>query len=985
MSSFGIVSSNQLQFHNTEKNSSSFTKNSVILEQESRKPEDLVKGIAVDSKNNIWVVGEVGDGSGSLIAEGFLSKISPTGEILDVIPIKYDDDDIFPQNLAIDSADNLIISGTVKSSSIAFNAEFPSYNGKTDAFIQKYNPTGVLLWSTYVGGSGVEFYGIVNVDADDNVIFGATTGSSDMPLLNSTYTNYVGGADIPIDYYNAKFSPQGELIWSNYIGGKYRDQIIDIEIDTDGNIISLLTATSPDLPFTSAINNATLSDCDNLECYDGVIYSQNENGEINWGVYLAGEFSDWNNGIELDTDNQIIIGGLSESADYPVTNDAFDNAYNALTDGVITKLDNQGNLTYGSYVGGSNADFIMDIGLDSQNNLIAVGSTGSNDYPRFNSNIGDQSLQDGNFDLFVTKFDENNNLLFSFQYGSLYDPTVFATGLPFVTLDNNDNILITGGSVNPNFPLTNTEVNNIYPYNFGGGINSYLIKLNPEGEILWSTMTLIVTDPELDYDGDGFTNQEEYDLCIGTASICLDATNPDTDGDGMYDKWEWENGLRPENPLDGAQDNDFDLLSNREEFFAGTDPNDPDSDDDGMPDGWEVLMNLDPGTNDADLDRDEDGMPNAWEFLYQFNATDGNDALLDFDSDGVSNLNEYDHGTDPTKKDTDLDGINDAWEIENDLDPLDPKDATKDFDNDLFPNKLEYDLGTNPQSPIEGILVLALVSIIMIVIYRIRQKRKGKDSEAQELGFLNIKDQQKAKKAGFASSDERMEARLNGFLNNEIKELLNANGISNESEIVNTWVNLLKISEAKFSVSLLNETEALLSKVNSLEELHEVELKINLILDEIKVNKSEISNLLEIENKLFEMMKRSPVLVSVEVTEINDTINLTNKVSVSLNQLQSDIEELLNQKQQWFEPWSGMLEFIQLTEDGKEIHISQIAEIMRTPIEHAEALLTALLTQNSFIGVYDDSKKTYSKGTNVNDYLEKMLADARRFDEESEA
>lgn len=168
-----------------------------------------------------------------------------------------------------------------------------------------------------------------------------------------------------------------------------------------------------------------------------------------------------------------------------------------------------------------------------------------------------------------------------------------------------------------------------------------------------------------------------------------------------------------------------------------------------------------------------------------------------------------------------------------------------------------------------------------------------------------------------------------------------------------------------------------------MEEFHEIEPEIRTSLSELLSKIEEIAKLLEVENQIFEMMKRVKVLKSTELTEVNDAINLTNQTYSALTELNQGIELSLKKKQAWFEPWSGMLEFIQLTEDGKEIQISQIAEIMRTSIDHAEGLLTPLLKQNSFIGTYDKSKKTYSKGTNVNDYLEKMLANARTFDEES--
>jgi hypothetical protein len=222
-------------------------------------------------------------------------------------------------------------------------------------------------------------------------------------------------------------------------------------------------------------------------------------------------------------------------------------------------------------------------------------------------------------------------------------------------------------------------------------------------------------DPAGDDDGDGVTNQEEFDH--GT-----DPYNPDSDGDGTPDGEDPD----PTDPAipDRSTDRDGDGLSNDTETDLGTDPDDPDSDDDGFDDRWEVDNGYDPldpddinpaGDDDGDgltnqeeyenhtspddPDSDGDGFPDGWEVDNGYDPWNSNDPVPDGDDDGdgISNQAEYDQGTDPHSLDTDDDGHNDGLDPE----PLNPAipDPSADRDLDGLSNNREAELGTNPDNP----------------------------------------------------------------------------------------------------------------------------------------------------------------------------------------------------------------------------------------------------------------------------------------------
>lgn len=176
-----------------------------------------------------------------------------------------------------------------------------------------------------------------------------------------------------------------------------------------------------------------------------------------------------------------------------------------------------------------------------------------------------------------------------------------------------------------------------------------------------------------------------------------DATQVDSDSDGLADAWEnyWLFGLT-DGPLD---DTDSDGYSNAAELVAMSDPFDPaytpdDSDGDGLPDEWELenFGNLDQdGLGDPDGDEDD----NATEYAA---STDPNDHLsnTDLDSDGISdNWEFFVLGYDAVgTEDDDGDGFDALAEftaLGDPFDPISPGAPDGDGDNDGLPDRWEVD------------------------------------------------------------------------------------------------------------------------------------------------------------------------------------------------------------------------------------------------------------------------------------------------------
>jgi len=166
------------------------------------------------------------------------------------------------------------------------------------------------------------------------------------------------------------------------------------------------------------------------------------------------------------------------------------------------------------------------------------------------------------------------------------------------------------------------------------GTNTYAIDLNTQQQV-WS------------YPASGYLSLSlEGALYIAGQQGLLTAIDfgNDSDSDGIDDWWEDLYGLDSQDDSDAALNADTDELTNLEEFQNSTDPNNDDSDNDGLSDSDEVNVYL---SNPLSTDSDKDGMSDNWEVLQGFDLLNDNDALLDADNDGISNVDEYTEQTDP--------------------------------------------------------------------------------------------------------------------------------------------------------------------------------------------------------------------------------------------------------------------------------------------------------------------------------------------------
>ncbi|MDX2171867.1 MAG: T9SS type A sorting domain-containing protein [Bacteroidota bacterium] len=266
--------------------------------------------------------------------------------------------------------------------------------GVSDAFILKFNTSGVLNWSTFVGGVNAEYFSALQFKNNELYVAGVSS-STNFPVVNAGtfFQNYSALNDGVI----LKFNASNSLVWSTYIGGSGNDNINTIQANATDIFIGGYTNS----PNFNVINSGGYFQSTLTGSYDAFVSKFALNGTLSWSTFFGGENLDKINSLTLDNNN-VWITGTTSSTTLPVFNAGgtsyFQGTNSGFSDGFIAKF-NLANtsLKWSSYYGGSSNDLFTCMTNDGENVFIS-GYTNSTNVPVLNPGGG--------------SFYQNNNLGF---------------------------------------------------------------------------------------------------------------------------------------------------------------------------------------------------------------------------------------------------------------------------------------------------------------------------------------------------------------------------------------------------------------------------------------------------------------------------------------------------------------------------------------------------------------------------------------------
>ncbi|WP_395052853.1 T9SS type A sorting domain-containing protein [Flavobacterium sp.] len=477
----------------------------------------VVNDAVIDNAGNIYLVGVTNNnnsfdstddahqtqfGGGS--ADGFISKISPTGQLLWATFFGGSDVDII-ESITIDRFNNIFISGYTSSQNqiATLNSFQSSLNGVVNSFFAKILIDGSVEWSTYylsnittnIGdgeitiGNNLLSYSGLTCDNNGNLYL-FTLSENESEATSGTFQTQRNSSK----YLISKFNPLGQRLWATYYGINL-SEITAICVNETGLYV---TGRGLDCVNGDEIVNTYFAtpNCFQADggsgCYTSYLTKFNLEGQRVWSTYFGNQGENTNlddyalkNSLKC-FENSIYIG-ITAGRDVGIaTIGSFQETKNYLYSGGLLKFDSDGNKIWGTYYGlnqydNSNA-ITVNLAIDKQGNPYLGGTT------NFLNNIATTGCYQNNliynlnnpyfnYDSFAAKFNANGERI----WGTYFGGTEFETSANLLTngtyfylvgLTESTSNISTNGAYQTSFiNSNNTQIN---PKN-----NSYIARFDP--------------------------------------------------------------------------------------------------------------------------------------------------------------------------------------------------------------------------------------------------------------------------------------------------------------------------------------------------------------------------------------------------------------------------------------------------------------------------------------------------------------------------
>ncbi|HTO99912.1 MAG TPA: SBBP repeat-containing protein [Anaerolineales bacterium] len=283
-----------------------------------------------------------------------------------------------------------------------------------DVFVAKLDSGGMLQWTTFLGGDGVDMPGNITLDDSGNIYVGGSSehpwSCSPTPCTGHAFTPGGGSMSFETDGFAAKLDPNGVLLWNSFMGGDSQDMGGGVAVDGAGNVYaagygfkpwSCSPASCTVHAFTAGYGDAFAARLDP------------STGALVWNTFWGSSGGDEAVAADFDGGSLYILGGSGYSWGTPVR------PFGGSSDAFVAKVDpSTGALQWHTFLGGGSwytDEAAFDV-VDGNSYVVGnSGATWGNPVRAFTPPSGTcQCAPDG----FVAKVDPNGGLVWNTFLGA---------------------------------------------------------------------------------------------------------------------------------------------------------------------------------------------------------------------------------------------------------------------------------------------------------------------------------------------------------------------------------------------------------------------------------------------------------------------------------------------------------------------------------------------------------------------------------------
>ncbi len=368
--------------------------------------------------------------------EGIVIKVNPAGTALLYSTFLGGGSNDTLYDAVLDASGNAYVGGYTEASDFPTKSPLQGTSGGgSDAVIAKLDPSGALVFSSYLGGNGNDQVNGLAINATGFYAIGSTN-STNFPGASGT----LGGYDVFV----SKFPLSGsQLTFTATLGSPASDGAGGIAVDSAG--AAYITGTAHgQLPATAgAFQSTSGGDSDAFAAKLNVAGSS-----WTYVTHIGGAGADSGAAIAIDASGKAYIAGSTFSGNFPVRNPLDSTLGQSgqapASDAFVTVVNAAGtDLTFSTYFGGVNNDEASSIALLPDGSFVAAGNTDSPDFPVLSAW---KSLLEAR-DAFVAKFTPGGALVYSTLFGSPQGQGGYnVDALYGMAVDSNSAVYITGRS-----------------------------------------------------------------------------------------------------------------------------------------------------------------------------------------------------------------------------------------------------------------------------------------------------------------------------------------------------------------------------------------------------------------------------------------------------------------------------------------------------------------------------------------------------------